>query len=191
MPYAPIIPLIMGAGLGPSITLAGSSEVTQGKAKEGGKEGGGGRIESEAEIDFICFPLLHASPPDQQPPTSPSVTPLFCVRVCGGGGTTDFLPVPSVCFSKRTSIYHFSMFCIAQALGAILANRARSSQACLLLSLTRSASAPPQTPTGLLLAHSPLLSGIHFWSSLSPVAPLSPARLQGHSSLFQVWNSSR
>ncbi|TNN00312.1 hypothetical protein fugu_011558 [Takifugu bimaculatus] len=42
-----------------------------------------------------------------------------------------------------------------------------------------------QTPTGLLLAHSPLLSGIHFWSSLSPVAPLSPARLQGHSSLFQ------
>ncbi|XP_051237719.1 ETS domain-containing protein Elk-3 isoform X2 [Dicentrarchus labrax] len=43
-----------------------------------------------------------------------------------------------------------------------------------------------QTPSGLLLAHSPLLSGIHFWSSLSPVAPLSPARLQGHSSLFQV-----
>uniref|UniRef100_A0AAQ4PEK6 ETS transcription factor ELK3 n=1 Tax=Gasterosteus aculeatus aculeatus TaxID=481459 RepID=A0AAQ4PEK6_GASAC len=43
-----------------------------------------------------------------------------------------------------------------------------------------------QTPSGLLLAHSPLLSGIHFWSSLSPVAPLSPARLQGHGSLFQV-----
>ncbi|XP_037109807.1 ETS domain-containing protein Elk-3-like [Syngnathus acus] len=42
-----------------------------------------------------------------------------------------------------------------------------------------------QTPSGLLLAHSPLLSGIHFWSSLSPVAPLSPARLQGHGSLFQ------
>ncbi|XP_036373983.1 ETS domain-containing protein Elk-3-like isoform X1 [Megalops cyprinoides] len=42
-----------------------------------------------------------------------------------------------------------------------------------------------QTPSGLLLAPSPLLSGIHFWSSLSPVAPLSPARLQGHSSLFQ------
>ncbi|XP_061576978.1 ETS domain-containing protein Elk-3-like [Cololabis saira] len=42
-----------------------------------------------------------------------------------------------------------------------------------------------QTPSGLLLAHSPLLSGIHFWSSLSPVAPLSPARLQGHNSLFQ------
>ncbi|CAN9498845.1 unnamed protein product [Ophioblennius macclurei] len=42
-----------------------------------------------------------------------------------------------------------------------------------------------QTHSGLLLAHSPLLSGIHFWSSLSPVAPLSPARLQGHSSLFQ------
>ncbi|XP_013855056.1 ETS domain-containing protein Elk-3 [Austrofundulus limnaeus] len=42
-----------------------------------------------------------------------------------------------------------------------------------------------QTPSGLLLAHSPLLQGIHFWSSLSPVAPISPARLQGHSSLFQ------
>ncbi|XP_051915939.1 ETS domain-containing protein Elk-3-like [Hippocampus zosterae] len=42
-----------------------------------------------------------------------------------------------------------------------------------------------QTPSGLLLTHSPLLSGIHFWSSLSPVAPLSPARLQGHGSLFQ------
>uniref|UniRef100_A0A4W4F8F2 ETS domain-containing protein n=1 Tax=Electrophorus electricus TaxID=8005 RepID=A0A4W4F8F2_ELEEL len=43
-----------------------------------------------------------------------------------------------------------------------------------------------QTPSGLLLAPSPLLSSIHFWSSLSPVAPLSPARLQGHGSLFQV-----
>ncbi|KAG9339985.1 hypothetical protein JZ751_022301 [Albula glossodonta] len=42
-----------------------------------------------------------------------------------------------------------------------------------------------QTPSGLLLAPSPLLAGIHFWSSLSPVAPLSPARLQTHSSLFQ------
>ncbi|XP_057693753.1 ETS domain-containing protein Elk-3-like [Corythoichthys intestinalis] len=42
-----------------------------------------------------------------------------------------------------------------------------------------------QTHSGLLLAHSPLLSGIHFWSSLSPVAPLSPARRQGHGSLFQ------
>nr|XP_057930901.1 ETS domain-containing protein Elk-3-like isoform X2 [Doryrhamphus excisus] len=46
-----------------------------------------------------------------------------------------------------------------------------------------------QTASGLLLAHSPLLSGIHFWSSLSPVAPLSPARLQGHGSLFQVSTS--
>ncbi|XP_008281466.1 ETS domain-containing protein Elk-3 [Stegastes partitus] len=42
-----------------------------------------------------------------------------------------------------------------------------------------------QTPSGLLLAHSPLLSGIHFWSSLSPGASLSPARLQGPGSLFQ------
>lgn len=38
MPYAPIIPLIMGAGLGPSTTLAHFSEVTQGKV-EGGGEG--------------------------------------------------------------------------------------------------------------------------------------------------------
>ncbi|XP_075906866.1 ETS domain-containing protein Elk-3-like [Nelusetta ayraudi] len=42
-----------------------------------------------------------------------------------------------------------------------------------------------QTHSGLLLAHSPLLSGIHFWSSLSPVAPLSPVRLPPHNSLFQ------
>ncbi|NXU51540.1 ELK3 protein, partial [Turnix velox] len=43
-----------------------------------------------------------------------------------------------------------------------------------------------QTPNGLLLTPSPLLSSIHFWSSLSPVAPLSPARLQGpnHHGLF-------
>lgn len=39
MPYAPIIPLIMGAGLGPSITLALFSEVTQGKVGEGGRRG--------------------------------------------------------------------------------------------------------------------------------------------------------
>ncbi|XP_059366761.1 ETS domain-containing protein Elk-3-like [Carassius carassius] len=45
-----------------------------------------------------------------------------------------------------------------------------------------------QTPSGLLLTPSPLLSSIHFWSSLSPVAPLSPARLQGHGSLFQFPN---
>ncbi|NXP60294.1 ELK3 protein, partial [Chloropsis cyanopogon] len=42
-----------------------------------------------------------------------------------------------------------------------------------------------QTPNGLLLTPSPLLSSIHFWSSLSPVAPLSPARLQGPNTLFQ------
>nr|XP_033809307.1 ETS domain-containing protein Elk-3 isoform X2 [Geotrypetes seraphini] len=42
-----------------------------------------------------------------------------------------------------------------------------------------------QTPSGLLLTPSPLLSSIHFWSSLSPVAPLSPARLHGPNSLFQ------
>ncbi|KAM5289072.1 ETS domain-containing protein Elk-3 isoform 6-T6 [Ctenodactylus gundi] len=42
-----------------------------------------------------------------------------------------------------------------------------------------------KTPNGLLLTPSPLLSSIHFWSSLSPVAPLSPARLQGANTLFQ------
>ncbi|XP_060051563.1 ETS domain-containing protein Elk-3 isoform X2 [Erinaceus europaeus] len=42
-----------------------------------------------------------------------------------------------------------------------------------------------KTPSGLLLTPSPLLSSVHFWSSLSPVAPLSPARLQGPNTLFQ------
>ncbi|KAJ8377702.1 hypothetical protein AAFF_G00254830 [Aldrovandia affinis] len=41
-----------------------------------------------------------------------------------------------------------------------------------------------QTPT-LLLTPSPLLSNIHFWSTLSPVAPLSPAWRQGTPTLFQ------
>uniref|UniRef100_A0A674JJV3 ETS domain-containing protein Elk-4 n=1 Tax=Terrapene triunguis TaxID=2587831 RepID=A0A674JJV3_9SAUR len=41
-----------------------------------------------------------------------------------------------------------------------------------------------QTP--ILLTPSPLFSSIHFWSTLSPVAPLSPARLQGANTLFQV-----
>ncbi|KAJ8371379.1 hypothetical protein SKAU_G00114070 [Synaphobranchus kaupii] len=41
-----------------------------------------------------------------------------------------------------------------------------------------------QTPT-LLLTPSPLLSNIHFWSTLSPVAPLSPAWRQAAPTLFQ------
>ncbi|KAJ8400217.1 hypothetical protein AAFF_G00399110 [Aldrovandia affinis] len=41
-----------------------------------------------------------------------------------------------------------------------------------------------QTPT-LILTPSPLLSNIHFWSTLSPVAPLSPARRHGTHTLFQ------
>lgn len=44
---------------------------------------------------------------------------------------------------------------------------------------------PPQTPT-LLLTPSPLLSNIHFWSTLSPVAPLSPATRRQGAYLFQV-----
>jgi len=43
-----------------------------------------------------------------------------------------------------------------------------------------------QTPSGLLLTPSPLLSSIHFWSGLSPVGPLSPVQLQSHTPLFQV-----
>lgn len=42
-----------------------------------------------------------------------------------------------------------------------------------------------QTPT-LLLTPSPLLPNIHFWSTLSPVAPLSPATRRQGAHLFQV-----
>uniref|UniRef100_A0A3Q0T2K9 ETS transcription factor ELK4 n=1 Tax=Amphilophus citrinellus TaxID=61819 RepID=A0A3Q0T2K9_AMPCI len=41
-----------------------------------------------------------------------------------------------------------------------------------------------KTPT-LLLTPSPLLSNIHFWSTLSPVAPLSPATRRQGGHLFQ------
>ncbi|RVE72402.1 hypothetical protein OJAV_G00042600 [Oryzias javanicus] len=41
-----------------------------------------------------------------------------------------------------------------------------------------------QTPT-ILLTPSPLLSNIHFWSTLSPVAPLSPATRRQGGHLFQ------
>lgn len=153
MPYAPIIPLIRRAGLGPCATLARFSEVTQGR---GGDEwGGGGR--GGSEIDFICFlssfafqvgedpsfrPLLppdpdplHVSPQINNnphcppPPFLPTSPPLPCLY--SGGETTDFLPAPSVCFSKRqhTSSYHFSMFCSAKHTHthtrAPLANKAR------------------------------------------------------------------
>ncbi|XP_073471896.1 ETS domain-containing protein Elk-4 isoform X2 [Aquarana catesbeiana] len=40
-----------------------------------------------------------------------------------------------------------------------------------------------QTP--ILLTPNAMLSSIHFWSTLSPVAPLSPARLHGANTLFQ------
>nr|XP_057933019.1 ETS domain-containing protein Elk-3 [Doryrhamphus excisus] len=43
-----------------------------------------------------------------------------------------------------------------------------------------------QTPSGLLLSPTSLLSNIHhFWSSLSPVGPTSPAHLHNHAPLFQ------
>ncbi|XP_038675458.1 ETS domain-containing protein Elk-4-like [Scyliorhinus canicula] len=44
------------------------------------------------------------------------------------------------------------------------------------------------TQTPFLLTPSPLLSSIHFWSTLSPVASLSPARMPGTSTLFQFPN---
>ncbi|XP_032898700.1 ETS domain-containing protein Elk-4 [Amblyraja radiata] len=44
------------------------------------------------------------------------------------------------------------------------------------------------TQTPFLLTPSPLLSSIHFWSTLSPVAALSPARMTGASTLFQFPN---
>lgn len=40
-----------------------------------------------------------------------------------------------------------------------------------------------QTP--ILLTPNAMLSSIHFWSTLSPVAPLSPARIPGANTLFQ------
>uniref|UniRef100_A0A8C5P6I7 ETS transcription factor ELK4 n=1 Tax=Leptobrachium leishanense TaxID=445787 RepID=A0A8C5P6I7_9ANUR len=39
--------------------------------------------------------------------------------------------------------------------------------------------------TPILLTPSPLLSTIHFWSTLSPMAPHSPARLHNANTLFQ------
>lgn len=147
-------------------------------------------------ISYVFSPHPFPVPPSNQQPPPPYLT----TSPCAGGETTDFLPAPSVCFSKRQypSIYHWGMFCITQTFREMFSKQqfclslrtagfsylhADSSHSCFALP-------PSQTPSGLLLAtHSPLLSGIHFWSSLSPVGPLSPARLQGHSSLFQVGKS--
>ncbi|TRY97580.1 hypothetical protein DNTS_016387 [Danionella cerebrum] len=52
-------------------------------------------------------------------------------------------------------------------------------------SLPTASLTPAFLQTPLLLTPSPLLSNIHFWSTLSPVAPLSPARRQGTHNLFQ------
>uniref|UniRef100_A0A8C0XY75 ETS transcription factor ELK4 n=1 Tax=Cyprinus carpio carpio TaxID=630221 RepID=A0A8C0XY75_CYPCA len=52
-------------------------------------------------------------------------------------------------------------------------------------SLPTASLTPAFLQTPLLLTPSPLLSNIHFWSTLSPVAPLSPARRQGTHTLFQ------
>ncbi|XP_051957403.1 ETS domain-containing protein Elk-4-like isoform X2 [Xyrauchen texanus] len=52
-------------------------------------------------------------------------------------------------------------------------------------SLPTASLTPAFLQTPLLLTPSPLLSNIHFWSTLSPVAPLSPARRHGTHTLFQ------
>uniref|UniRef100_A0AC11EBX6 ETS transcription factor ELK3 n=1 Tax=Ovis aries TaxID=9940 RepID=A0AC11EBX6_SHEEP len=64
-------------------------------------------------------------------------------------------------------------------------NKHQARVGCSFCTLAGLKTRTPATPNGLLLTPSPLLSSIHFWSSLSPVAPLSPARLQGPSTLFQ------
>lgn len=159
-----------------------------------------------------CLPLpcLHYTPTNPSTPSinnnpPPHIIPVFW-------GRNHRLPSCSVrqfVFPNAiyASIYRFSMFRITVALGAMFSDqwfsvfnkgRKKNMLSSLVFSYLYKTSLPPscvrppsQTPSGLLLAHSPLLSGIHFWSSLSPVAPLSPARLQGHSSLFQVRNQFR
>ncbi|XP_016429296.1 ETS domain-containing protein Elk-4-like isoform X1 [Sinocyclocheilus rhinocerous] len=53
-------------------------------------------------------------------------------------------------------------------------------------SLPTASLTPALLQTPLLLTPSPLLSNIHFWSTLSPMAPHSPARRQGAHTLFQA-----
>lgn len=119
---------------------------------------------------------------------SPKRHPSVSAGGVGGGGEK---PQTSFLFRQfvfpNASVRPFTISaCFALLKPPERSSPSRLSNVFVPLSLSRSASDPSQTPSGLLLAHSPLLSGIHFWSSLSPVAPLSPARLQGHSSLFQV-----
>ncbi|XP_034724403.1 ETS domain-containing protein Elk-4 [Etheostoma cragini] len=52
-------------------------------------------------------------------------------------------------------------------------------------SLPTASLTPAMLQTPLLLTPSPLLSNIHFWSTLSPVAPLSPATRRQGAHLFQ------
>lgn len=89
MPYAPIIPLIMGAGLGPSTTLAGFSEVTQGKAKEGGK---GGRPGWRVRLKLISYVLpSRMYHPQINSPHFSERHPSFLVEGGGGENQTSFL----------------------------------------------------------------------------------------------------
>lgn len=141
-------------------------------------------------FSLVCLPNPQVSPQINNNPHC--LPPLFLPTspLCSGGETTDFLPAVSLFFQMLVRIHlpfqHVLHYQSPQSNTLqpefFFLISTRSSYLLLLCS-------PHQTPTGLLLAHSPLLSGIHFWSSLSPVAPLSPARLQGHSSLFQVRNA--
>ena len=71
MPYAPIIPLIMGAGPVPPQHWL-TSEVTQGKV---GGEGERRPGEREGEIDFTCF-LSWLGVPSARGALSPSTSPI-------------------------------------------------------------------------------------------------------------------
>lgn len=171
MPYAPITLLLIGAGWGPSTSSAAHfSEVTREK-----RSGVGNRRKKLISYVFSPlhgYPILAFSLP---------LLLLLSSLLYSKGETTDFLPAPPVCFSKCQRNIHLAFRSPRCGVLLIFLRLFQN-----VFSLSFLGARPWQTPSGLLLAHSPLLSGIHFWSSLSPVAPLSPARLQGHSSLFQV-----
>ncbi|XP_030281042.1 ETS domain-containing protein Elk-3 [Sparus aurata] len=138
--------------------------------------------EEEEDSDQSAQPLNLSSGHREralQPPERSSSSGRRSATTCSSSNQGDGLP-PKSKKPKALEISAPSLLLAGSDIGSIALN----SPALPSGSLTP-AFFTAQTPSGLLLAHSPLLSGIHFWSSLSPVAPLSPARLQGHSSLFQ------
>ncbi|XP_058500877.1 ETS domain-containing protein Elk-3-like isoform X2 [Solea solea] len=147
-----------------------------------GRSWGTGVKEGEGDSDQSAQPLNLSSGHREralQPPEKRSSSSSGRSSSVGNGNHRDELP-PKSKKPKALEISAPSLLLAGSDIGSIALN----SPALPSGSLTP-AFFTAQTPSGLLLAHSPLLSGIHFWSSLSPVAPLSPARLQGHSSLFQ------